>query len=284
MAREWEAPVRWDRILRYGLHVTSNAKAGELPDAAKSDGSMNAGRNENMEGPVAFGADRVCKGAKSLTLRSETQRPIFRLAEMRRRRRLNIPDLARCREGVNRCEDCPSKTHSDEFIGAVMIDLDGTLMNSTEQRNRGLTLALGDLNRSLVKLQESRTIKWLADFALKESTEASVRFFADFVYDNWRAFLNLGIQDDFRQDWNLPGWYAMYILLASREEYNKYTPEFAELRDANRPFRKPEWSEQLVDEYSRFAKNTMPKSRRPARRSSMHGYFLLRKQGTFFVP
>ena len=90
---------------------------------------------------------------------------------------------------------------------AVMIDLDGTLMDSTSQRGRALDRALAKLHTINQLLPD--------DFTRTHSDSATrLRFFEEHVYDLHPFFKWLGV-GDFRQQWNRHGWYAAYIVLAT---------------------------------------------------------------------
>jgi FMN phosphatase YigB (HAD superfamily) len=94
----------------------------------------------------------------------------------------------------------------EERKTAVMLDLDGTLMDSTSQRGRALDPALAKLH----------AISQLLPDDFKQTCNDSVtrlRFFEEHVYDLHPFFEWLGV-GDFRQQWNRRGWYATYIVLA----------------------------------------------------------------------
>jgi len=157
-----------------------------------------------------------------------------------------------------------------------MIDLDGTLMHSTEQRNRGLAKALTVLTKELAdaahRPNANKAVRDLAEavnkVALgehknnkqedKEKTENSVEFFTERIYKLHDLYKEKGIDlGDFRQKWNHSGWYVAYLVLAHdrqlREGAKRWATGVAESKDE--PLEKTEWKNRFLAAYDRFASN-----------------------------
>ena len=193
MAVEWQ-PNEWEIILKYGC------------DLATVQTSRSYCSFEDLVTSVTPGADsdHLPSGYCSPTeitptwaaaesefhLGGDEGRPLSRLAGLRRTKTLRQPSLAKCtdpqcRQGCRRTSGQPA--------AAVLIDLDGTLMDSTEQRRRGLIAALSYLDPRGV-------------------SQENVDFFEKEVYGQWAIFKALGL-GDYRQEWNHPGWYRTYLVL-----------------------------------------------------------------------
>ena len=147
------------------------------------------------------------------------------LAELAGRRRIStIEDRSRGKNRANRlaCRDlalcdqlhcadgtrCP-KLHRRGPVAAVMIDPDGTLMDSSEQRRCGLAAALA-------QLKDGR--------ALPERIE----FFTRNVYRRHELF-QATIPDfpDLRQQWNHPAWYITYLMLSQDNALQQKTERWS---------------------------------------------------------
>ena len=81
---------------------------------------------------------------------------------------------------------------------AIMLDLDGTLLDSSKERKRGLSVALSIIDKEFSFITNS------------------IDFFEENVYELWPIYKELKL-GDFRQKWNHKGWYITYILLRSKE-------------------------------------------------------------------
>ena len=124
------------------------------------------------------------------------------LGVRRRYQKLRDELLGQCRPMP---KDRPHRCLFKERKAAIMIDLDGTLMDSTVQRGRALERALAELHATSLLPETFRN--WCNDHASR------LDFFEKNVYALYPFFkwLKLG---DFRQEWNHPGWYAAYIAFA----------------------------------------------------------------------
>jgi FMN phosphatase YigB (HAD superfamily) len=98
---------------------------------------------------------------------------------------------------------------SEEICTAVMMDLDGTLMNSTSERKRGLSNALKILE------QDKEIESAIKKITIEKS--CPIDFFESAVYNLWPLFKQL-VKKDFRQEWNSDGWYITYILFLKNEK------------------------------------------------------------------
>jgi FMN phosphatase YigB (HAD superfamily) len=128
---------------------------------------------------------------KLVRLSGYRRKGILKLIENPGRIHFDCPNLKNCKyvesQGVN---------EQDAFFNTiVMIDLDGTLLDSSIARNNGLKSALKIINSELNIVNES------------------IDFFQKNVYNNWPLFKALD-KGDFRQQWNLRGWYITYILFS----------------------------------------------------------------------
>ena len=144
---------------------------------------------------------------------------------------------------------CPRQAAGDreDVPAAVMIDLDGTLLDSTEQRAKGLTASLSVLAENDILPHDCRDVA------------EALEFFSTHVYDPWPVFSALGL-GDFRQQWNLPAWYVTYIALGQRENgglaraitgLGKRLPERAAVREARRLLPGEKWVSRFWTEYGK---------------------------------
>lgn len=109
---------------------------------------------------------------------------------------LYCPDLALC-EQPGCTAGCIKKENQTEPKAAVLIDLDGTLMDSTEQRERALAEALAVLDDP------------------QKDISQRIEFFQQNVYGMGKLFQERGLSlGDFRKEWNHRGWYITYLVLS----------------------------------------------------------------------
>jgi phosphoglycolate phosphatase-like HAD superfamily hydrolase len=243
---EWHAAgTPWKMILDYGMRLALVDCEGGFPD---------------LRSVVQGCPDHLCKdsqhlrdernmikthrneqfGAEMLTLDTEMAKHVARLAGLRRNDALKGSALARCGEPI--CTECPLRTgQSHDYHAAVMIDLDGTLMDSTDQRNRGLVAALRELED---------VTPWPPAFGMPENVGTNVEFFAKYVYEPWEFFKEWGF-GDFRQAWNQDGWYAMYTVLVSQEEWFRKIADVARKRRLAVGNERPGWICQLKEDWNR---------------------------------
>ncbi len=192
----------WKCILDYGVRMAEVArKANWSVRQLVGEDSIHFSKDRESVRPVHF---YDSEGVGKLALRGADTNTFAGLAGLRRKKRgLLHKELPLCNSCEKKCLSGPGTASRAKT--AVLIDLDATLLDSTEQRKRGLVVALDtitdDLNRHGV-------------------TPSPVDFFTDNVYNLWPVYKGLGL-GDFRQEWNHMGWYATYILLARDEKLRK---------------------------------------------------------------
>jgi phosphoglycolate phosphatase-like HAD superfamily hydrolase len=225
-------------------------------------------------------------GSKEMKVDDVHLNDVAGLAAFRRKQDgLTCADLPLCRDPS--CPgQCPKASRSSEVrVAAVLIDLDGTLIDSTEQRRRGLEFALQTLGEH--ELPPPGTFDTLAE---------AIRFFGEYVYEPWPIYRELGL-GDFRQQWNLPGWYATYLVLT--DPANGYlrdavrslwrtlasSPSAADVRDA---LAEAQWPTELTQHYREAMgehQSEIAEARAAFQRASMRPFkeardFLLSLKGT----
>lgn len=94
---------------------------------------------------------------------------------------------------------------------AILIDLDGTLLNSKAQRNKALINAFNWLH-SYENNPSNHFISDSNPFVLNQELPNPLDFFEKYVYSSHELYFALGY-GDFRQVWNHPGWYVTYMIL-----------------------------------------------------------------------
>ncbi len=101
----------------------------------------------------------------------------------------------------------------DEIVPkyAILLDLDGTLLNSKSERDRGLEYALNWLHNKSDSPSKHPS-QSINPFINKDASFDPLRFFEKYVYKIWPFYKHLKL-GDFRQEWNHPGWYAVYMIL-----------------------------------------------------------------------
>ncbi len=120
------------------------------------------------------------------------------------------PKLSLCAKPNPKCDFCPKRNVEPSTpSAAVMIDLDSTLMNSTAERRKAVSVALRRLVSSLEKIGYNVAINYNSE----GKEEPLGEFFDKNIYSLWSVFKLMG-RGDFRQQWNHHGWYASFIILA----------------------------------------------------------------------
>ena len=257
LTSQWpqDKPAGWEHILHYGVCLATAGTGGRtfcslrpLVDAANPNGSDHFSVNRNLL-PIEFETQGSADSSE-MVLSHTVPRKVATLAGLRRTSNLECKDLPLC-DGRKNCgaEECQQTGRSlASPAAAVLIDLDGTLMDSTEQRNRGLAVALADLARTEPKIPKPN-----------KDIEARVDFFTQNVYDLWKLFkaMELG---DFRQEWNHPGWYVTYIVFAENEELRcsildwwRRSGHGAEDRTLQWRLEEASWKQEFQDSYLRAA-------------------------------
>lgn len=190
---EWQ-PNEWTHILTYGRDLAAVQTSRAYCSFEDLVGSMSPrGDSDHFpscNGPPARIEPTWAQAPPRFSLKGDEGRPLSLLAGRRRKGALKQPDLARCSQPQcsPACRRPPKRP-----AAAVLIDLDGTLMDSTEQRRRGLMAALPYIDPS-------------------RSNQECVDFFEKEVYGRWDIFKAFEC-GDYRQEWNHPGWYITYLVL-----------------------------------------------------------------------
>jgi phosphoglycolate phosphatase-like HAD superfamily hydrolase len=190
---------KWEAFALYGAALASISANGNRfslrDDVLRTYGSPSAD-------PLDIQLETVNESAR-VSLDDPNIAAFAQLGTRRRHGKLGDPHLPRCT--ANSCHDQCVFIESKQKV-AVMIDLDGTLMDATVQRGRALEKALAEIHKGRDILPEA--------FARKHTeTKERVAFFEENVYKRHDAFAGLRL-GDFRQEWNHHGWYAAYIVLA----------------------------------------------------------------------
>ncbi|MBI5832020.1 MAG: HAD family hydrolase [Armatimonadetes bacterium] len=236
MVTEWGAedlddPSCWDRILDCGTDLVSDHRRGLSPSTVRNWPQLNATDNANHR----LAVERI---------------PPERLVELALAREYALDcrkadegpdtggdaDVARDdSEGDKRSElDARCSPNDDETPVAsgakapepeigVMLDLDATLINSTQQREAMLRLPIRKLIEGLHAQAKSRDprFRYLAYDDAPEAWEALIDAWLDrFTNAVYRPHLLFNRLDygDFRQAWNCVGWYATLLLLSEAHQ------------------------------------------------------------------
>lgn len=200
LIEDWNVDDPWAVILDYGVRFATALKASAGGTSLR-EALLNARNNSENE----FQPFSPSAGTRRFRLGRNQIKEIASLANARHHGSMLCPALAVCENP--KCDPCPRAHGAEE--AAVLLDLDGTLFDSTEQRNKGLEQALPAL-----RLDSPET-----------SVKQSVEFFTEHIYDHWEIFEIFGL-GNFRQEWNHPGWYITYILL---REDNEFIDQLAKL-------------------------------------------------------
>lgn len=203
----------WRVVLEYGVALATVAQGGDsfcsfqsLLKSALPTGSDHL----PADGPIPTlqltgrrGSDK-----REIKFQKKALKQMAQLAGLRRSQKgLQCYDLPLCKRtrncGLPQCQKAQPQRR--EPSAAILIDLDGTLMDSTEQRDRALAVALGIISQAQPTVDEPG-----------RTPQDRVKFFADNVYDLWPLFRAMGL-GDFRQQWNHQGWYVTYILFAANK-------------------------------------------------------------------
>lgn len=167
--------------------------------------------------------------SSELEIDSEQMPQLARLAGHRRagRNGLKCNNLTVCTHCIQNSQTCihkpltlrtPSSSKPPSLTlkgppAAVLIDLDGTLFDSTNERNRGLTVALQKLCKE-------------TNSAPSQQDVDPITLFESDVYNRSCLFRKLEL-GDFRQEWNHTGWYTAYLVLALNRPLSKAIDEWA---------------------------------------------------------
>ena len=246
---EWPQDLNayWNKVLEYGAILAMTR--GDSERSCKSSDLLKAGAHGETEHlpvqpfqPQGMVKTNPASGPNRRLVLENPAIPTY-LATLAGWRRISVPedgwrgarprnamacrDLAICIQP--RCQTGCVNAKRSGVVGAVMIDLDGTLMDSTAQRNCALARAFAELAKaaselardagmeeSLLKSVEEVEVAKLADAVRK--VEKPVDFFTENIYNLHDLYNEEGLKlGDFRQKWNHPGWYIAYMVLAQNE-------------------------------------------------------------------
>jgi phosphoglycolate phosphatase-like HAD superfamily hydrolase len=157
-----------------------------------------------------------------LALPDGVRRRAMQLAALRRSNRLNNPELPVCRTKRESCSICKKRGNAKGLpTAAVMFDLDGTLLNSTAERNRAFTAAL-------TAIAEEPKFLALECIRMAEPPVAKLpEYFSKYVYEA-HAFYQSLEYGDFRQEWNHTGWYGALFALLNKAKLRMPMERFLE--------------------------------------------------------
>ncbi|MBN1575062.1 MAG: hypothetical protein JW913_00815 [Chitinispirillaceae bacterium] len=210
MQRFWEIDP-WGKIIDYGLAFASASdnefKVCTLKNLLPDEDDRHFPKG--VLTPDVSLTDMASERPKHIRIGQPDLAKLARAAGYRRMNGLKINKKIysheRCKN-KNKCRyfaQFPDKCKEDYLHHyAVMLDLDGTLMNSTLERQRGLECALNWLHGTAGILDPV------------PDGFVPVDFFERHVYEGNQFYYELGL-GDFRQKWNHSGWYAAYITLYS---------------------------------------------------------------------
>ena len=148
---------------------------------------------------------------------------------------LACPQLPLCEQQL--CDEsyaggCPLTGKAPPYA-AVMIDLDGTLMDSAEERDRGLTAAFAELPDHF----PPEAPKPIAE---------RIALFTTLIYDCHELYNEPGlILGDFRQEWNHEGWYIAYLVFLRKPQLRQYPERWKRSDQGGRQ----RWQERFLAAY-----------------------------------
>lgn len=211
---EWSRTSAWEVCVRYG-----GALANAAPRAESSFASLETLFTAYQQGdphyPQALNFDpevyrylaNTPEPFRSPGLDNRVME-LARLAGFRRTRTLGqYPWVCICTPAAQWCEACEKRGGKDRAVAAVMIDLDGTLLDSTRQRGLSLRAAL---EKILPAVMTAPAI--LREAGCPPDVMGMLEFFETYVYDLWPLYQRWEY-GDFRQQWNTEGWYVILIAL-----------------------------------------------------------------------
>ena len=213
MEAEWGIKGReWKRILNCGLELaTAPLKAGKPPTMDDVIGEQDIQSHLEFKLESRSGST---DSTREMDLDPTSQHDVTELAIRRRRAcghlepsKLECRDVPVCCSSANqRCgnDSCRLARDSGRARGAVLIDLDSTLLDSTEERTRAVSAALNELEDAVFKDP-------------KPDGASGNDLFEPLVYDLWPLYMWLGL-GNFREEWNSTGWYALYLVLRANPE------------------------------------------------------------------
>ena len=249
--QEW-GDDKWRIVIQYGIelakYVQDNGRIDSYFDFIKQyKFNLNGFNLSQIEGklPASFTDDI---GAKTLQLRHSDLRNLIEISRLRREDKLTNPNLTYCVEKkCNKNILCINNGLKNKRA-AVLLDLDGTLIDSETQRKRMISIAINQLKEDC---------KDIRDFNFGTLNE-SIEVFNEYVYKFWPIFKNTGI-GNFRQKWNHPGWYiSLLIFYSNNDLFNRvkvWQEEHKSLIEDIELFKeykvsKIEWLNDFLDNYT----------------------------------
>jgi len=219
----------WNNILQYGTALASAPPKEDINFCTLADLLQEIG-DEPFDPDISIDIPQK-ESSNIFQLKVEMLDAATRLAAARRANNWKkVKGVFRCDSSNKRCgRDKCRHSSSKGSRAVVLFDLDGTLMDSTEQRSRGLRAAMTELLSLIKEEQHKQPPTWEKDLVMyngEDIVEKVITFFHENVYDNWRIFKVLGI-DDFRQKWNHYGWYVTLLVLLQNRELLSQLREWA---------------------------------------------------------
>jgi len=218
----------WEWILAYGMAVARTNPGEDLQRQVLSACGVDSPHLPTSDFQPLRGVTVKMPGESFRRLRLDegTCADLARLAGHRRRNSLTparelCRDLSICSPTSPRCDaGCAKRRLSPVQApsAAILLDLDSTLMDSTEQRKMALLPAL----ESLIKKGAVSRF---------ETAEEAADFFTEHVYKLWPLYAHMEM-GDYRQIWNQQGWYASFIALANAPEMAEQIRAFWRSRPA----------------------------------------------------
>ena len=282
MKEEWSAGRNdWLRIIYDGLSLAKLKSTDDPPDRSLLQALVKEYRSSNhlRDVPAVNSAELGAEGGGPARL-PVTMIDVARFSRLAGSRRLGLRgkpgEIPLCQDGFH----CPlertsgAEPRSDgkdscwqrrngkngPARAAVMIDLDGTLLDSTTQRNIGLAAAFRELlvtsgtsQKSTGEGRERKRVEYKLEMK-------PVDFFQKYVYEPWQVFKTLGY-GNFRQQWNLEGWYVAFLVLANNQSTRDsitlgngvLAQEAEKAKSPEALLSKYPWMERFRDEYAKAA-------------------------------
>ena len=212
----WSKP--WDISISFGIALARSVERQRIsPTMQTLARSHSSGEETLYDSEQSVPAKIVTNnGAKALSFSQSNLSSLISLLKSRQNKSLQERTLSLCRE-VKCSEGCLGYSQTCERKrAAVLIDLDGTLIDSEVQRRRMVSKAIATL---IVSLKDSHSN------IMFEPLNETVEKFELYVYGLWPIFKSYGI-GNFRQQWNHVGWYASLIVLFNTQ--NKVYQQIAE--------------------------------------------------------
>jgi hypothetical protein len=211
---EWSRTGFWNVCACYGAALANAAPRTETSFASLAT-LLEQYQPSKEHCPEALSLDRnVYKylAATSEPFKSpgleNRYKELIRLAAFRRAGMLaKCPRVCVCPTEKQWCKVCEKRAGEEHPVAAIMIDLDGTLLDSTTERDLSLRAALEKILSAVTTARQA-----LRDTGCSPDVRGMLRFFEKYVYDLWPLYRKWKY-GDFRQQWNAEGWYIVLIAL-----------------------------------------------------------------------